>query len=177
MRHFRLILTSVLLMAIAVAATPVFAENNTATANAGATVQAALQIVNDRNLAFGTIAVSGGDVDNSRVIITPGGNRSVEGDEGSTALLAGGTVSSARFLLSGGSSNESFAISIPSSILITKSGGGPTMVVDAFTSNPSVNGTLSGGAKTLTVGATLNVTPNQASGLYTGTFQVSVYYN
>jgi type 1 fimbria pilin len=50
------------------------------------------------------------------------------------------------------------------------------MTVDTFTSNPSGTGTLSGGAQTLNVGATLHVAGAQAAGNYTGTYNVTVAY-
>ena len=44
-------------------------------------------------------------------------------------------------------------------------------------SNPSGTGTLTGGTENLLVGATLQVTAGQATGAYTGTFDVTVGYN
>jgi len=50
------------------------------------------------------------------------------------------------------------------------------MTVDTFTSTPSGTGTLTGGAETLNVGATLQVGIGQATGSYTGTYSVTVNY-
>ena len=53
------------------------------------------------------------------------------------------------------------------------------MTVDNFVSDPDDANpvTLGGAAIELSVGATLNVAANQASGAYTGTFDVRVDYN
>lgn len=52
------------------------------------------------------------------------------------------------------------------------------MVVDAYTSNPSLTGVLDGaGFQQLDVGATLNVNSNQQVGDYTGIYSVIVNYN
>jgi hypothetical protein len=52
------------------------------------------------------------------------------------------------------------------------------MTVNNFQSTPAAGAyTLAGATTTLNVGADLNVGANQASGTYTGTFNVSVNYN
>jgi hypothetical protein len=51
------------------------------------------------------------------------------------------------------------------------------MAVSTFTSNPSGTGTLTSGAQTLAVGATLTTVASQVSGAYTGTYNVTVEYN
>ena len=51
------------------------------------------------------------------------------------------------------------------------------MTVNYFTSNPSGTGTLTGGAETINVGATLNVGAAQVQAAYTGTYTVTVDYN
>ena len=52
-----------------------------------------------------------------------------------------------------------------------------TMAVSTFTSDPSGTGTLTAGAQTLGVGATITTVASQVAGAYTGTFNVSVDYN
>ncbi len=51
------------------------------------------------------------------------------------------------------------------------------MTVDNFLSTPSGTGTLTGGAETLNVGATLQVAISQPTGSYTGIYSVTVNYN
>lgn len=97
-----------------------------------------------------------------------------------TGSGAAGIISAAKFTVSGDPSN-SFSITLPTSVQITTGEGGATMTVDTFTSTPSATGTLSSdeaaGTASLNVGATLTVAATQATGTYTGTFQVTVAYN
>jgi hypothetical protein len=52
------------------------------------------------------------------------------------------------------------------------------MIVNTFVSDPATTGALDGsGNGIVLVGATLNVVTGQATGLYTGTFNVTVAYN
>lgn len=120
------------------------------------------------NLALGRfIAASGGTV-----VVDPAGVRSTTG----VIPLPGGTISAAAFNLSVTGNGKSLAwttITLPSSA--TLSSGSASMTLNAFTSNP--DRTFIGSALTqLTVGATLNVSPNQPGGDYTGTFLVTVNY-
>lgn len=139
-----------------------------ATANATATVMQSIAISKTTDLAFGSFSpnASGGTV-----VMSTAGARSATG----TVALATSTTSAAAFNVTG-TANATYAITLPTSTTI--SNGGTTMTVDTFTSNPSGTGTLSaGGSQTLAVGATLHVGASQASGSYTGTFNVSVDYN
>jgi hypothetical protein len=77
-----------------------------------------------------------------------------------------------------GEGSYAYTVSLPTSINL--SGTGTAMVVDNFTHNAT--GTLSEnlgtqGTETFAVGATLNVNANQATGEYTGTFDVTVTYD
>jgi hypothetical protein len=82
----------------------------------------------------------------------------------------------ATFDLEGESGND-VIITLPASTTITN--GTQTMLVDNFVSDPDDTNpvTLGGTPTVLSVGATLNVAANQASGTYTGTFDVSINYN
>ena len=72
-----------------------------------------------------------------------------------------------------GDSGKAFSITLPSQITITA--GSETMTVNAFTSDPSGSPLIDpDSTKTLWVGATLNLSANQASGSYTGQFTVTV---
>ena len=95
--------------------------------------------------------------------------------------LTGGTTyqdtpSLASFTITG-EPNTSFAIGLPSSISL--SNGTASMTVNAFSSSLGATSTIDAteGEATLNVGATLAVGANQASGLYTSTFDVTVNYN
>jgi hypothetical protein len=51
------------------------------------------------------------------------------------------------------------------------------MTVGTFVSDPLTTGTLTGGAQTVNVGATLNVEGGQAAGVYTNTTDLTVTVN
>ncbi len=148
-----------------------FAQTATATSNAAAVIIAPLSITNTAGLHFGTImrsAVAG------TVSIATDGTRSSLGGVTLSALAPVHSV--ATFDLEGESGND-VSITLPASTTI--SNGTQTMVVDNFVSNPDdANPVTLGGTPTvLSVGATLNVAANQASGAYTGTFNVRIDYN
>lgn len=123
-----------------------------------------------RDLALGRFVAAGGGT----VVVSPAGVRS---KTGAVVLLSGGTVSSAAFTLSESGNGKSLAwtsIGLPASATLTSSGGA-TMTLTNFTSTPAA--TFVGSTLTqLTVGATLNVGPNQATGNYSGSFAVTVDY-
>ncbi len=144
----------------------------TASSNANAEIVPAIAIANTAALEFGQIAASGST---GTVTISTAGARSSSGG----VTLGNQTAASAASFDVTGAANNTYAITLPSSVDIDD-GASHTMTVDTFLSNPSAGagGTLSaGGAQTLTVGATLHVGINQTIGSYTGTFNVSVDYN
>ncbi|MDX9946547.1 MAG: DUF4402 domain-containing protein [Bacteroidales bacterium] len=147
------------------------AQSATATSNAAAVIIAPLSITNTAGLHFGTIMRS---ATAGTVSIATDGTRSSLGGVTLSALAPVHSV--ATFNLEGESGNE-VLITLPASTTI--SNGTQTMTVDDFVSNPDDANpvTLGGVATVLSVGATLNVAAGQASGAYTGTFDVTVNYN
>ncbi len=148
-----------------------FAQQNEATtsANAGATIITAIGISKTADLDFGDV-VAGATL--GTVVMTPAGARSATGG---TTLGNVGSASAAGFNVTG-DPNATYAITLPSSCVISYLTN--DMTVDTFTSTPSGTGTLSGGgSQTLAVGATLHVAATQATGVYTGSFDVTVAYN
>lgn len=121
-----------------------------------------------RNLALGRfVAAAGGTI-----TLTPDGVRS---STGGIILLAGGSATSASFSLAESGTGTPLAwtsITLPASATLTSAGA--SMTLTNFTSNPEHRFTA--GAQDLSVGATLQVGPNQAAGNYTGSFSVSVNY-
>lgn len=147
----------------------------TATATATATIIAPITIANAVDMNFGNIAIQAGTA--GTVVIAPAGTRTRTA--GVTLPNTTGTVSAASFTI-GGEDVYTYSITLPSSdYTITDSAGNETMIVNTFTSTPSTTGTLTGGAQTLNVGATLNVSAAQSPGTYTNTsgFDVTVNYN
>ncbi len=148
-----------------------FAQSNSASTSASATARIVtpIAIAKVTDLNFGDVVSSGAA---GTVIVTPAGVRSAGG--GAT-LGNGGSVAAASFTVSGQGS-ATYAITLPASATVTS--GANNMTVDTFTSNPSGTGALSaGGSQTLNVGATLQVGASQATGTYTGSFNVTVAYN
>ncbi len=143
-----------------------------ATATASATIVTPITIANTGNMNFGNVATS---ATAGTVVLTPAGTRSKTG--GVTLPVTGGTISAAHFNVTG-TTGYTYAITLPTTD-ITAAFGAFSMIINAFTSNPSATGVLAAGAQTINVGATLNVGINQAAGLYTTAtpFQVTVNYN
>jgi len=107
--------------------------------------------------------------------------------QSSLTLPAGGTVSSAGFVVSG-TSGLAYTVTLPESVTVTKVSSTETMTVDAFSCDVALAGTsatgitaistLAGSSRTFYVGATLNVTALSPSGTYTSSpFNVTVAYN
>jgi hypothetical protein len=64
---------------------------------------------------------------------------------------------------------------LPSSITLTS--GTDNLTVDNFVSTPATTGTLTSGAATVNVGATLNVPANAPAGTYTNSTDLTVTVN
>lgn len=141
----------------------------TTSANASATIVTAISLSKTSDLDFGHVVASGSA---GTVVMSAAGSRSATGG---ASLGNAGSAAAAAFTVSGQAS-ATYAITLPSSATITS--GGNNMTVNTFTSSPSSTGTLSaGGSQTLSVGATLQVGSSQATGSYTGSFNVTVAYN
>lgn len=145
----------------------------TANATATATILTAISITKTVDMNFGNIAVQSASA--GTVILTPAGVRSTTG--GVSLPATGGTVTAATFTV-GGEGTYVYSITLPTTPHTILSGAN-NMTVTAFLSNPSGTGTLTAGAQTITVGATLNVAAAQVKGVYVseGGFNVTVNYN
>jgi hypothetical protein len=153
-----------------VATTAVFADGLSDTATATATVQfvTPLSITKTADLAFGII-ISG-----------PQGSMfiSAYGEQfRNTVEVLPGNVSAAQFVVAG-EPNRSYSLMLPDTASV--SNGTATMPLFGFVSTLGVSntGTLSPtGTQTIGVGGQLGIyTTNQAPGVYTGTFDVTVMY-
>lgn len=131
----------------------------------------AISISNTQALAFGKFAAGSG----GSVTIAPSGARSAMGG---VALLSSSGGSAAQFTVSG-DANFTYSISLPANgTVFLTNGGGQTMSLNNFSSSPGTVGQLSVmGNQTLSVGAALNVGNNQATGAYSGSFDVIVNYD
>lgn len=142
-----------------------------ATADASATIVTPISISKTADMNFGNIATNGAV---GTVILAPAGTRTFSG--GVTLPAAAGTVTAASFTVSG-SGSYTYAITLPTSVVITS--GTDNMTVNTFTSTPSTTGALTSGSQVIKVGATLNLVASQAEGSYTSAtpFTVTVNYN
>ena len=150
-----------------------------ATATATATIVTPISISNTADMNFGNIAVS---ATGGTVLLSPAGSRTPTGGV-MLPVTATGTVTAASFTVSG-IGTYTYAITLPvADVLLTEPTTSATMIVNAFTSDPSTTGTLGGtvantGTQTLNVGATLNVSASQPAGVYVSApFTVTVNYN
>ena len=87
--------------------------------------------------------------------------------------IGGATPSAATFDVTA-ANGFSYSITLPESVEL--SNGSEDITVDEFEHNAAGNTTGTGTIQTVGVGATLNVASGQATGNYTGTFNVSVAY-
>lgn len=130
---------------------------------------ALITLANTQGLAFGSfVAGTGG----SLTVNTSGGRSST----GGIALLnMNPTAKAATFNVTGDASVQ-YTITLPGNGAVSLTGPGTAMAVNGFTSSPASSGTLSGGAGTIAVGATLTVGNSQTPGSYSGSFDVTVTY-
>ena len=131
---------------------------------------AGLTLIARDDLVFGRYATSVNQ--GGTVTINPAtGGKSVTG----SVYDFGGTHQRADFEIEDGSDDATVVITLPSQITITAPGG--SMTVDTFTSDPSGTAVLDEqGEGQFYVGATLNLSANQAAGNYTGQFTVTINY-
>ncbi len=147
------------------------AEAASTTATATATVATALGIAKSVDMSFGTI---GATTIAGTVVLGTDGSRSCTNVD----CLAGSPGAAASFDVTG-QNNATYSITLPSAA-VPLTGPGPNMDATAFVSLPATTGTLTGGAQTLLVGATLAVAiaATQTAGVYTSAgFTVTVNYN
>jgi hypothetical protein len=163
--------------AIGLASVPSIASAADATATAGieATVVAPIAITKSADLNFGSFAAD--NTTAGTVVVATGGARTFTG--GASAVSNGaGTVTAASFDVTGEGAST-FSITLPGTVTLTHTNTTDTMSVGTFASNPATTGTLTTGAATVAVGATLTVAAGQASGVYANLsgLPVTVAYN
>ncbi|MBC7866297.1 MAG: DUF4402 domain-containing protein [Gloeobacteraceae cyanobacterium ES-bin-316] len=139
----------------------------------GANVLTAITLTENSQMHFGTMTVP---TTVATVILSTAGART---NTGTINLLAQAPLAVAAAYTVAGEPDATYAITLPTSTSISNGGGG-NMIVNSFTcSYPLLVGQLSGfsGEDNFTLGATLNLASSQATGIYAGTFNVSVAYN
>jgi hypothetical protein len=156
----------------------IFAQATVVGTTAGAEIITPISLSQDEVLHFGTMSVLAGT--GGTCILSTQGVRTTGGAGGVNLSAAAPTSTNAAYTV-GGTDGVTYAIQLPASI--TVSNGVPTMIINALLAHTAsagvdgLTGTLVGGSDTFTVGGTLNVNAGQATGSYTGTFDVTVAYN
>jgi len=150
------------------------ATENTA---AAAKIVTPISITETSSLHFGTMAILAGTP--GTCVLSTQGVRTQTG--GVNLSVQAPTASNAAYNVSG-AVNTTYSITLPASITVTS--GPANMTINALLARTAsagsdgLTGTLSaGGTDSFTVGGTLNVSQGQATGTYTGTFDVTVAYN
>ena len=150
------------------------ATENTA---AAAKIVTPISITETSSLHFGTMAILAGTP--GTCVLSTQGVRTQTG--GVNLSVQAPTASNAAYNVSG-AVNTTYSITLPASITVTS--GPSSMTINALLARTAsagsdgLTGTLSaGGTDSFTVGGTLNVSQGQATGTYTGTFDVTVAYN
>lgn len=137
----------------------------TASVGTGVSIMNGIAINKRTDLDFGSIVVS--DIASGTVSMTPSGTRNSSGNVG----FGNGVPVTASFAVTRLSRNDAhFSVALPSSVVVTNARA--SMIVDQF--QHSALEDLSSSGSLLMVGATLNLTVNQAPGYYIGTFTVTV---
>lgn len=137
----------------------------TTTGSASATVLTPLSVSETTAMSFGDV---GGDaIDATTIVLTTAG-----GTSSSDGAYVGGTPAAAAFTVSGAAS-QAYVLTLPGSITLTS--GTDTVTVDTLT-DTSTGALDVAGSETFSVGGTLNLGANQASGNYTGSYTVTVAY-
>ncbi len=152
-------------MMLLAAAAALFALNLT-TASMGHAQGRTIRSFQVQDMDFGefvAIASSG------TIVLAPNGTPTYN-----SVLATGGAVLTAEFELRG-ERFDTFVIDLPSQIFIAGATG--NMLIDTFTSEPAGSGVFNGqGKASITVGATMHMTSQMASGLYSGSFDITFTY-
>lgn len=156
-----------------------FAQASSSQTTVGSgTVFQPIVLAKTSDLSFGTVIrpLSGSDV----ITIAPAsGARSQS--SGAAGLMAGGVPAPDRAAYTvSGEGGQTFSISVPASLSMTRSGGAETLAVTL--SATATSGTLSGGlgapgTAAFGVGGSIPVAAATTTGAYAGSFSVTVAYN
>ena len=138
------------------------------TGTATANVLAPLAISQTTQMNFGDVA---GDATSATTVVltTAGATSSVDG-----AYALNGSGAAGAFNVTG-SGTLAYDITLPVGA-VTLTSGGDTVTVDNFIDSKGGSSSLTGGADSFTVGATLNLGAAQAAGTYNGNYTVTVEY-
>jgi hypothetical protein len=147
-----------------------------ATATATATIVAPISIAKTADMNFGNMAVSAAAGDVVTLAPTAAATRTASGGGGVSFPAVTGTVTAARFTVTG-QANYTFDVALPSGAILEN--GANSMFADNFTASAGAGTLDATGTQVVYVGADLLVAAAQAPGVYvTSTpFVVAVNYN
>ncbi|MEK7719510.1 MAG: DUF4402 domain-containing protein [Bacteroidota bacterium] len=145
-----------------------YAQSNSAQITASVDVIAPITISRAADLNFGRITIGGAGT----VVVSSGGTRT---QTGSITLLTGGSEAAGLFNITG-RATSTYAVTIPSSVVLKKSGAPTeTITADTFTNNAVA---ITGSSDQLKIGATLHLVGSETVGAYASDlFAVTVAYN
>jgi len=150
---------------------------NNATASSTGTVVLPISIAKTLDLSFGKF-MAGASL--GTVVVSTSNAQSVTGGVTTTAAL-GASAKAATFTVTGEPSST-YAITYPNTTTLT--GAGAPLTLDSFTNAVDAGSVAAGvgtlpvaGSHVLSVGATAHVAASQVSGVYSGSFDVTVNYN
>jgi|TARA_Y100000588_G_C13944408_1_gene791489 hypothetical protein len=136
-----------------------------ATANAAADIVSPIEIESKQDLNFGKVA------NNAAGTVVVGTDSSIS--ESTLSQIGSITPTAATFDVTA-AKDYAYSVTLPESVDL--SNGTVEITVDKFVDDAGETPSGTGETQTIGVGATLNVTSGQATGNYTGTFDVTVTY-
>lgn len=160
-------------LALLLGSSSVWAQFSTqGTVNTSASVVRTLSITSATELSFGTFS-SGATA--GTLTITSDGNRTATGGVTTVSTSPGSNA----VVSLAGTPATSFSVSLPGSVQLTSASGGASMTIASFTTSlTGLQGSLnSSGTGSFGIGGTLSVGANQAIGVYSGSFPVTLTYN
>jgi hypothetical protein len=159
---------------------------STANASAGARLIVPMTLTEKNSLDFGTSIIQSG-MEGSVVLSASDSSRDFNG--GVSGSLTGTPASNAVFIISG-TPKSTFALTLPTSIIVVEPGAMSMSINDLkvlFTvtsenvdveNNTSISSVLGDeGTASFRLGGKLNIGSGQVSGVYSGSYAVSVDYN
>lgn len=134
---------------------------------AAGAAMAARSISTTANLGFGRFVAAGGGT----ISVAVSGARTRSG----TIILLPSTATAAAFRITG-NDNKTTILTLPANGAVSLVSGANQMPLTGFASSLPGGGVIPSGPQNVTVGATLQVAPNQPRGTYTGAFQAIIEY-
>ena len=163
-----------LVAAIAFSATPALAQASaSASANATTRIIQAISITKTADMAFGNVVKPS----TGNGTYTIGNGADTVAASGTGAAAASGTTSRAKFTVTGEGA-QTFAITVPATMTMTSGANNVTVNLTTAAATGTLSGALgASGTATVNVGGNFTIPSTQASGNYSGSFNVTVAYN